>query len=300
MPAEAPRPDLTPGTPASPPYRLTAAGKTALSRPEGRLSRGFVRLLRVLDNVNTPEQVQHALPYLSQDDLVQWCDELLRQGLIETGDTGGQERLARAADGGAAQGDLFDHTVEQIVAVLERAPAVQSQTPAWQALGRGGTALTARMVAMEALSTTRRMTLHGFFAYPSRRAGGKTKPSEFRILIVQDDLRDSQAANAIASKEGYRVAVAHSLVAFRGALRAQLRPDLVLLDVDLPDGNGFTELEALRAKPDYAKLCVVMLTARTDEASIARGVLLGANGYVTKPYSAETLQSAIQKALNLA
>ena len=165
---------------------------------------------------------------------------------------------------------------------------------------QAGVRSTARMVAMEALHTTQRMTLHGFFAYASRRADGKTKPSEFRILIVQDDHVQSQMANAIVAKAGYRVALAHSLVAFRAALRAQLRPDLVLLDVDLPDGNGFEEIEALRMEPAHAKLCVMMLTGRSDEASIARGVLLGANGYVTKPYSPATLQGAIEKALNLA
>ena len=287
-------------------YRLTAAGKAALSQPEGRLSRGFVRLLGVLHNAKSMGEVQKALPYLSLDDLAAWCGELISQALIEP--VAEQARLHIAADDRSIrQVELFDQTVEQIVSVLDRAPPARAA--AWAALAetnrvpggavRAGFAPTARMVAMEALHTTQRMTLHGFFAYASRRADGKTKPSEFRILIVQDDHVQSQMANAIVAKEGYRVALAHSLVAFRAALRAQLRPDLVLLDVDLPDGNGFEELEALRVQPAHSELCVMMLTGRSDEASIARGVLLGANGYVTKPYSPATLQGAIKKALNL-
>ena len=290
-------------------YRLTAAGKAALSQPEGRLSRGFVRLLGVLHNAKSIGEVQKALPYLSLDDLAAWCDELISQALIEPV----AEQVPRHIpinELSVRQTELFNQTVEQIVTAFDRSPPARVR--AWAAIkqtveapmqagaAQAGVRSTARMVAMEALHTTQRMTLHGFFAYASRRADGKTKPSEFRILIVQDDHVQSQMANAIVAKAGYRVALAHSLVAFRAALRAQLRPDLVLLDVDLPDGNGFEEIEALRMEPAHAKLCVMMLTGRSDEASIARGVLLGANGYVTKPYSPTTLQGAIEKALNLA
>lgn len=293
-------------------YRLTAAGKAALSKPEGRLSRGFVRLLGVLHNAKSIGEVHKALPYLSLDDLAAWCDELANQALIEPAADHAPRHIS-TDDLSVRQSELFDQTVEQIVAALDRSPPAVP-AGAWAALNQtvqaqtskvpGGTvraviAPTARMVAMEALHATQRMTLHGFFAYASRRADGKTKPSEFRILIVQDHHVQSRTANLIIAKEGYRVALAHSLTAFRAALRAQLRPDLVLLDVDLPDGNGFDELEALRLQPVHAKLCVMMLTSRSDEASISRGVILGANGYVTKPYSADTLLGAIRKALDL-
>ena len=279
-------------------YRLTPAGKQAFAKPEGRVSRGFVRLLSVLDGAKNLKQVQEELPYLTQDDLILWCDELVRQKLVERIDD--DNTLVEHVYSGSID---FEHdaefatTVEKICSALDRTqpmpdrPDLENQ--------RFVAAQTARLVAIEALSTTRRITVHGFFAYASRRADGKSKPSDFRILIVQDDHLESQMANLIASKVGYRVSVAHSIVAFRGALRAQLRPDLVLLDVGLPDGNGFQELQALRAKPEHAKLCIVMLTNRSAQADIAQGVLLGANGYVTKPYSPATLQGAIKKALNL-
>ena len=282
-------------------YRLTAAGKAALSQPEGRLSRGFVRLLGVLHVASSVEQVRETLPFLTADELAEWCAELASQGMIETA----SQPLPRHTATGALsahQEELFDQTVDMIESALDRAPP--NATKAWTSLqesrrGQGGVGAAARMIAKEALNTTQRMTLHGYFAYASRRADGKTKPADFRILIVQDDHVQSKMANAIASKEGYRVALAHSLVAFRSALRAQLRPDLVLLDADMPDGDGFSELEALRGYPVGAKLSVMMLTGRADEASVARGVLLGATGYVAKPYSAETLLAAMRRALNL-
>lgn len=282
-------------------YRLTAAGRAALSQPAGRLSRGFLRLLGVLNNTKTLEQAHQILSHLSEDELVTWCDELISQGLAEPSVSAAQWQSAAGV--GENTVELFDQTIEVVAAMIDRAaatapPPLPAKT--WVAVKGTDHVPTVRMTALEALNTTRRMSLHGFFAYASRRADGKTKLSEFRILIVQDDHVQSQLANAIVSKEGYRVALAHSLVAFRGALRAQLRPDLVLLDVDLPDGNGFDELETLRMQTAHAKLCVMMLTGRSDEASIARGVMLGANGYVTKPYSGDTLLGAVRKALDLA
>ena len=280
-------------------YRLTPAGRKAFAKPEGRVSRGFVRLLAVLNGVQTLGQVQKKLPYLTIEDLLLWCDELTRQKLVQRTDDR-QVRPDHVYSGYIEfeRDEEFNQTVEQICSALDRTqPMAQAAKP--PEARRFQTADTARLVAIEALTTTRRITAHGFFAYESRRADGKSRPSEFRILIVQDDHLESHVANLIASKEGYITAVAHSIVSFRAALRAQLRPDLVLLDVDLPDGNGFQELESLRSKPEHAKLCVVMLTGRSDRPSIAQGVMLGANGYVTKPYSPATLQGAIRKALNL-
>ncbi len=281
-------------------YRLTAGGREARDHPNGRVSRGFLRLLAVLDGKQNLQAIQAQLTYLTIQDLVIWCEELTRLKLIERIDQ-------RAIEAGFAYSGFIDFerdpefssVVEQICSALDRTQPMPEPEPAQVEAPRFVTAQTARLVAIEALNTTRNITLNGFFAYPSRRADGKVKPSEFRILIVQDDQLETQMANLIASKDGYITAVAHSLVAFRGALRAQLKPDLVLLDVDLPDGNGFQELEALRSRPEYARLCVVMLTSRSSQADIAQGVLLGANGYVTKPYTPATLQRAIRKALNL-
>ena len=277
-------------------YRLTGDGREARDHPNGRVSRGFLRLLAMLDGKQNLQSIQAQLTYLTIQDLVIWCEELTRLKLIERID----QRVIAA--GFAYSGFIdferdpeFSNVVEQICSALDRTQPLSAQPE----MPRFVTAQTARLVAIEALNTTRNITLNGFFAYPSRRADGKIKPSEFRILIVQDDRLETQMANLIASKDGYITAVAHSLISFRGALRAQLKPDLVLLDVDLPDGNGFQELESLRSKPEYARLCVVMLTSRSSQADIAQGVLLGANGYVTKPYTPATLQRAIRKALNL-
>ena len=259
-------------------YRLTEAGQTAKANPEGRISRGFLRLISLLDGRASLKNVQGQLTFLTLDDLQLWCDELTRMRLIE-------------------QVDARDLAHSFVCSALERTPMMPEVLPDFKVPFEN--AQTARLIAIEAINTTRNITLNGFFAYPSRRATTKSKPSEFRILIVEDDQLQAHMANLIVSREGYVTAQARSIAGFRAALRAQLKPDLVLLDVELPDGDGFEELEVLRAHPDYARMNVVMLTSRSSPSDIAHGVMLGANGYVTKPYTPQTLQSAIRKALNL-
>jgi len=80
-------------------------------------------------------------------------------------------------------------------------------------------------------------------------------------------------------------------------LREQPRPDLLLLDVMLPDGNGFDILGKLRARPEFAMLPIVLLTVKAELANIRKGLALGADGYITKPYSKNQLAEVIGRVL---
>jgi two-component system, sensor histidine kinase and response regulator len=71
----------------------------------------------------------------------------------------------------------------------------------------------------------------------------------------------------------------------------------VLLDVMLPDGNGFDLLGKLRASAEFATLPIVMLTAKTELSDIHNGLNLGADGYITKPYSKTQLAEVIARVL---
>ena len=65
----------------------------------------------------------------------------------------------------------------------------------------------------------------------------------------------------------------------------------------LPDGNGFDLLAKLRASPEFATLPIVMLTAKTELSDIHNGLQLGADGYITKPYSKQQLAEVIGRVL---
>jgi two-component system, OmpR family, phosphate regulon response regulator PhoB len=114
------------------------------------------------------------------------------------------------------------------------------------------------------------------------------KPPPARILVVEDE-RDIAALVAYhLTKEGYRVRTAEG---GEEALRtlASERPDLLVLDLMLPNFSGYDILAALRRRPELAELPVVVLTARRDEEDRIRGLELGADDYVTKPFSPREL-----------
>jgi DNA-binding response OmpR family regulator len=111
-----------------------------------------------------------------------------------------------------------------------------------------------------------------------------------RILIVEDTIELAEALQNSLEREGYSVAIA-TRAAQAGALAASHRPDLVVLDLGLPDRDGYSVLEQLRSRGDDAP--VLILSARRDEADKLQGFRLGADDYVTKPFGAMELLARI-------
>jgi CheY-like chemotaxis protein len=125
-------------------------------------------------------------------------------------------------------------------------------------------------------------------------------PDKTLILLVEDD-PDQVALGQLRLKlAGYQVRTVEKAKHLSRNLREDRRPDLVLLDVMLPDGNGFELLAKLRASPEFATLPVVMLTAKTELGDIHNGLQLGADGYITKPYSKTQLAEVISRVLKQA
>lgn len=130
--------------------------------------------------------------------------------------------------------------------------------------------------------------LHG------RRPADKPR-SRIVVLIVEDDPDQLALADLRVSMAGYSVRVAASAEALTRSFAADGPPDVLLLDIQLPDGDGFDILWKLRRHRKYAALPVIMLTARSDAEDIGKGLRLGADGYVTKPYSKNLLAGVIEK-----
>jgi DNA-binding response OmpR family regulator len=117
------------------------------------------------------------------------------------------------------------------------------------------------------------------------------------ILIVEDDPDQLALADLRVSMAGYKVRVAGSVNAFLQAMLDEGAPDLLLLDVMLPDGDGFEVLARMRRHQALGSLPIVMLTAKNEAEDIGRGLLLGADGYVTKPYTKKILAEVIAQVL---
>lgn len=117
-----------------------------------------------------------------------------------------------------------------------------------------------------------------------------------RILIVDDEPNIVISLEFLMKKEGFEVAVAtDGDAALQKA--AEFAPHLILLDVMMPKKSGFEVCQALRADPALAAVKVVMLTAKGRETEVAKGLALGADAYITKPFSTKDLVARVKSLL---
>jgi DNA-binding response OmpR family regulator len=116
------------------------------------------------------------------------------------------------------------------------------------------------------------------------------------ILIVDDEPNIVISLEFLLEREGYRVLIARDGQEAIDAITRD-KPAMVLLDVMLPKLSGYDVCQRIRQNPDWADVKVVMLTARGREVEIAKGLALGADAYVTKPFSTRDLLQQIRSQL---
>jgi len=119
------------------------------------------------------------------------------------------------------------------------------------------------------------------------------------IVIVEDDEDIAESIRYNLEKEGFRVRIASS---GEGAISLILErpPNLIILDLNLPHISGFELCRRLRAEPGTARVPILMLTARADEADKVLGLNMGADDYITKPFSMRELVARVNAALRRA
>ncbi|HET9596095.1 MAG TPA: response regulator [Anaeromyxobacteraceae bacterium] len=117
-----------------------------------------------------------------------------------------------------------------------------------------------------------------------------------RILIVDDEPNIVISLEFLMRREGYEVEVAADGEAALVAV-AERPPALIVLDVMLPGLNGFEVCRLVRADPRWRDVKILMLSARGREAEVAKGLALGADAYVTKPFSTRALVTQVSEML---
>ena len=117
-----------------------------------------------------------------------------------------------------------------------------------------------------------------------------------RILIVDDEPNIVISLEFLMMREGHEVHVARDGEAGLVAVRNH-RPDLVVLDVMMPKLDGFSVLASIRSDPDLAHTHVLMLTAKGREAEREKGLTLGADAYMPKPFSTRELVDKVKELL---
>ncbi len=117
-----------------------------------------------------------------------------------------------------------------------------------------------------------------------------------RVLIADDEPNILISLEFLMKREGWQVSVARDGNEALAAIQSQ-RPDLVLLDVMMPGKSGFEVCQAVRADESLAGVKILMLTAKGRDTDVAQGQGLGADAYVTKPFSTRELAAKVRELL---
>jgi PleD family two-component response regulator len=244
-------------------YRLTSAGRNAWESQDMAVPEDYRRILWLMDFHGQDGGLRELLRKYPRNVLDEWLIEMEDLGLIE------------AASGDGA--DAFStHDADRTLA-LDQAR-----------VKRDGQAASADLARTGAYISTDRL---------SRRPAPRKAPAETVVLIVEDDPDQLALADLRVSMAGYRVRVASSANAFLHSMLDEGPPDLLLLDVKLPDGNGFELLTKMRRHAVLSSLPIVMLTSENEPEDVGKGLLLGADGYITKPYTKNILADVIRRVL---
>jgi CheY-like chemotaxis protein len=258
-------------------YCLTAAGQETLSAAdvgetdfplEVDFPTDYRRLLAMIEVGGHVEVLRGRLRRFPDQLIDEWLNELEELKLVESRESGDLDAITFS---GAALPLLPPLSDE------DRKRLVKTTVIAGSTLLRSGSFLSGDRIA-------------------NLKPVGK-KRAETVILLVEDDPDQAALAELRLTMAGYQVHSVDRAKALSRYLRQQSRPDLLLLDVMLPDGNGFDILAQLRGRPEFSTLPIVLLTAKAELTDIRNGLALGADGYITKPYSKNQLAEVINHVL---
>jgi CheY-like chemotaxis protein len=251
-------------------YTLTALGQETLSTDatKGNLPQDYRRLLTMIEVGGHEEVIRGRMRRFPDALIGEWLKELEELQMVESREAGDLDAITFTGAPLPLQPPLTDE---------DRTRLVKATVAGNATLLRSGSFLSDERVAN----------------LPSIAKA----PGDTVILLVEDDpdqLALGQLRLTMAGYQVHSVEVAKELSRY---LREKPRPDLLLLDVMLPDGNGFDILAQLRGRPEFSTLPIVLLTAKAELVDIRNGLALGADGYITKPYSKNLLAEVIGRVL---
>ena len=118
-----------------------------------------------------------------------------------------------------------------------------------------------------------------------------------RVLVVEDEDNIALALDFLMTREGYD----HSRVADGAEALPRIRathPDLVLLDVMLPGASGYEICQGVRLDPNLADVKILMMTARGSSIERRKGLAIGADGFITKPFELKEFRAGVRRLLD--
>lgn len=159
-----------------------------------------------------------------------------------------------------------------------------------------------RLVDSEADMGASSLQSTGYYVRIARRALNERKPPSDRklsALVVEDEPYLAKFLRTYLLLEGFEPRLAANRAEIIAEFRKPPVPDLVLLDVTLPDADGFNILQKIREHPQLRAVPIIMVTAQATREAVLKGLAGDADGYLTKPFEVENLISAIRAVLGL-
>lgn len=238
-------------------YKPTAKGQAELRSGKTSISELATEILIRMDGVQNSGQLKVSMPKVTPNAFINACNEMLTQKLIEL-----------------VEIDMF---ADQFQIELDK-----------QALSLSGAAADAGTTSLKKF---------GFFvniAHKRKSGVARSANKPLSAVVVEDEPFLAKFIESYLTMEGFSVRVASNRNEVLNELRTPPVPDLILLDVLLPDIDGFNILLRLRQHPAFKDVPVIMLTGLATREDVLKGLAGGADGYVTKPFEAETLMQAVR------
>ena len=251
-------------------FELTAKGQNELRGSATSLAPSVLEVLVLIDGKSTVGETAARARIIGKEAVVKILGTLFQGGMIE---------IVRDQAGSFDFVDFFE----------TKGPVQPS------------VAATAK-AKKEAAATTLLLQQQGYFVRIVRRAKTREKPEERKVLsvlVIEDERYLANLLKHVLENEGFSVRTAKSRDEVVAEFRQPPRPDLVLLDVSLPDVDGFLVLLKIRQHPGLKTLPVIMLTAKATRDAVLKGLAGGADGYITKPFEIEVLVKAVKVVLGL-
>ena len=252
-------------------YALTSEGEKELRAGETSLSPADIELMVRTDGSTTVAEIAANMQSLRGQAVVQAYARLARAGLLD---------LAS---------NLRDDSLDFTDFFSEKPRTAPSEQELKQARSEAATGMSS-------------LQEQGFFVRIARRARDSRLPDTGRTpcaIVVEDDPHLGKFLKTYLAFDGFEVRLAANRDEILDALREPPLPDLVLLDVMLPDINGFDILLKMRQHPALKTVPVVMVTSKATREAVLMGLARGADGYLTKPVEPDTLMKAIRAVLGV-
>jgi CheY-like chemotaxis protein len=248
-------------------FAITGRGNSELKKPGTQLTAADLQVLILLDGFSTVAQIANLVPALTRADV----DATLRKLIAE-------KMVVNTVE---PESDVMGSGFSTISVPAGFFASLTEATPE----AEGGVSI---------------LKQQGYFVRIARHLEREQKEGwRPTILVVDDDPDLQKLIRTYFSLEGFQMRAAHKRDEIVATLRLPPLPDLILLDVQLPDANGFDVLARMRQHPVLKTVPVVMLTAEATREAVLRGLQNGADGYITKPFETDVLLTAVKSVLGL-